>query len=86
MSAEQNEPKTTEAGAAPDDLRQQFETLPARLKADRLKRKLSWDKYAKLLGVSTSTLGKITRGVTQRPHETTLAWLERKLQELPAAQ
>jgi transcriptional regulator with XRE-family HTH domain len=74
-----NTEPTIEIGA---DLREKSQTLGARLRADRLARRLSWEKYAKLLDVPLSTLGKITRGVSKRPHETTLAHLERKLADL----
>lgn len=68
-----------------DEKETRYAALVDRLKADRLKRRLSWDKYAKLLDVPISTLAKMARGQTKRPHDTTIAWLEAKLQELQAA-
>lgn len=68
-----------------DDKETRYADLVDRLKADRLARRLSWDKYAKLLDVPISTLAKMARGQTKRPHDTTIAWLEQRLQDLAAA-
>ena len=68
-----------------DENETRYAELVDRLKADRLNRRLSWDKYAKLLDVPISTLAKMARGQTKRPHDTTIAWLETKLQALQAA-
>jgi hypothetical protein len=74
-----NEEQTT-ADAAVD-----VAALVARLKADRLVRRLSWVKYAKLLEVPTTTLIKLVSGQTSKPHETTSHWLNKKLDDLAAA-
>lgn len=71
--------------ATKDDKETRYADLVDRLKADRLARRLSWDKYAKLLDVPISTLAKMARGQTKRPHDTTIAWLEQRLQDLAAA-
>lgn len=56
--------------------------LASRLKKIRLERRLSWPKFAKLLDISMTTLIKVATGKSQRPHETTLAHLERGLAKL----
>lgn len=67
-----------------DDRETRYQVLVARLKADRLNRRLSWDKYARLLQVPISTLAKMARGATKRPHETTIVHLEQQLGKLQA--
>lgn len=67
-----------------DDREARYQVLVERLKADRLDRRLSWEKYAALLDVPISTLAKMARGATKRPHETTIAWLEKQLDKLRA--
>ncbi|MGE0430522.1 MAG: hypothetical protein AB7P11_21170 [Hydrogenophaga sp.] len=67
-----------------DDKETRYAALVDRLKADRLARRMSWDKYAKLLDVPISTLAKMARGQTKRPHDTTIAWLEQQLDKLQA--
>lgn len=55
-----------------------------RLRADRLKRRLTWQAYAILLGVSQSTLNKIVQSVTDQPHELTVAKITDRLDQLAA--
>ncbi len=53
--------------------------LAARIKADRIRRRMSWPEYAEFMGVKQSTLYKIADGRTTRPHDTTVADIEDKL-------
>lgn len=76
QEVQQTEPATT---AAP------MTDLATRLKQYRLERRLSWPKYAKALDISMTTLIKVATGKSQRPHETTLAHLERGLARLIAS-
>lgn len=63
----------------------QLKDLREKLKADRLERQLTWKAYAALLQVAESTVNKICREYTARPHETTVAKIEKRLAELKAA-
>jgi predicted transcriptional regulator len=58
--------------------------LVVQLRADRLARGLSWQKYAKLMGQPFTTLYKLSTGATSKPHETTLYQLRTRLAELQA--
>lgn len=68
-----------------DERETRYMALVEALKADRLARRMSWAKYAKLMDVPISTLSKMATGATKRPHETTISWLEQKLAQLKTA-
>lgn len=65
--------------AAPGD-------LASRLNADRIKRRMTWPVYADHLGVKLSTVYKIAKRATTRPHETTVAQIEERLAETEKAE
>ncbi len=53
--------------------------LAARLRADRVRRRMTWPAYAQFMGMQLSTIYKIASGATKKPHELTVAELEAKL-------
>lgn len=57
------------------------------LRRERLRRGLSWAAYAKALDVSLETLYKLAgpSRTTRRPHDTTVAMFQRKLDVLTGA-
>lgn len=61
--------------------------LAERLNTDRINRRttkgkrMTWPEYALFLGVKLSTVYKIAKGSTTRPHETTVAQIEDRLAE-----
>ena len=55
--------------------------LREQLRADRVARRMTWARYAAHLEVPLSTLNKLVRNVTRRPHELTVSWLVQKLAE-----
>lgn len=59
--------------------------LARRLTTDRLKRKLTWPAYAAFLGLKLSTVYKIARGATTKPHDLTLVQIEERL-AIPTAE
>ncbi len=59
-----------------------LESLRARLVADRLRRGMTWQEYAKLLGVGFTTLNRIARGQSKKPHDTTVYQIVSRLEEL----
>lgn len=67
------------AGAVPGDLASQLNT-------DRMDRGMTWPNYAQHLGFKLSTIYKIARRATTRPHETTVHKITKRLAEISAAE
>lgn len=53
--------------------------LAADVRRDRIKRKMTWPVYADFLGVPLTTLYKLAKGYTNRPHELTLDLIRERL-------
>lgn len=53
--------------------------LAADVRRDRLRRKMTWPVYAEFLGVPLTTLYKLAKGYTNRPHELTLDLIRERL-------
>jgi hypothetical protein len=66
------------------DLDKVAQALPDRLRNDRLTRRMTWQQYAAFLGVPLSTLNKIVRRVTTKPHDLTVVQIHDRLNDAGA--
>jgi ribosome-binding protein aMBF1 (putative translation factor) len=69
----------------PPETTEQEPSLADRIRADRIARAMTWQRYAQWMGVKLSTIYKISRGDTNLPHELTLDKIKKKLAEPVAA-
>ena len=80
MAKEKRGLKTKPAGATlPADEQVDPKQLAADVRRDRINRKMTWPVYAAFLGVPLTTIYKLAKGYTSRPHELTLELIRERL-------